>query len=312
MQDVHSALQARIFLVGCPRSGTTLLQSLLAAHPKIASFPESHFFVHLLEQRTPRQIAWGLASHRARPRFEQFLQEAGHAEMRRCLPRHAYFLNQYTRAFIAVLDTLTKKQSKDLWVEKTPDHVRHIDLIEKLVQGANFIHIVRNGADVVASLYEVTHQYPQIWDGPWGIDQCIRKWVTCIQSSCNHWHKSNHFLVSYEQLVRNPEVILNQLGEFIGIPLNYAALQSRKSMAASIVLKHEPWKNSVSKPLSSISRNKFNQLFDEAQRDYILNQIAQVNLDYLPQAEHLALEKRQKTGDKRWEGDIHSSLTTQA
>jgi hypothetical protein len=37
--------RTRLFLVGCPRSGTTLLQSLLAAHPQIASFPESHFLL---------------------------------------------------------------------------------------------------------------------------------------------------------------------------------------------------------------------------------------------------------------------------
>ena len=51
MQDNRSntrAILSRIFLVGCPRSGTTLTQSLLAAHPMVASFPESHFFSHLL------------------------------------------------------------------------------------------------------------------------------------------------------------------------------------------------------------------------------------------------------------------------
>src|SRR5687768_3975926 len=34
----------RIFVVGCPRSGTTLVQSLLAAHSKIVTFTESHLF----------------------------------------------------------------------------------------------------------------------------------------------------------------------------------------------------------------------------------------------------------------------------
>jgi hypothetical protein len=37
----------RIFLVGAPRSGTTILQSLLAAHPEVISFPESKFFHYL-------------------------------------------------------------------------------------------------------------------------------------------------------------------------------------------------------------------------------------------------------------------------
>ena len=42
--DNAKAAPLRVFLVGVPRSGTTLLQSMLAAHPDIASFTESHFF----------------------------------------------------------------------------------------------------------------------------------------------------------------------------------------------------------------------------------------------------------------------------
>ena len=40
----NSAMPRGIFLVGCPRSGTTLLQSLIAAHPLVTSFSESNFF----------------------------------------------------------------------------------------------------------------------------------------------------------------------------------------------------------------------------------------------------------------------------
>ena len=37
-------VKERVFIVGVPRSGTTLIQSLLASHPQIETFPESHFF----------------------------------------------------------------------------------------------------------------------------------------------------------------------------------------------------------------------------------------------------------------------------
>ena len=40
----HSAIERRIFIVGVPRSGTTLVQSLLASHTAMTSFTESHFF----------------------------------------------------------------------------------------------------------------------------------------------------------------------------------------------------------------------------------------------------------------------------
>ncbi|MGL6135938.1 MAG: sulfotransferase, partial [Planktothrix sp.] len=60
----------RLFLVGCPRSGTTLLQSLLAAHSQIASFPESQFFRCLLENRPPWRVKLRIPGRFARQRFE--------------------------------------------------------------------------------------------------------------------------------------------------------------------------------------------------------------------------------------------------
>ena len=72
-------IKERIFLVGCPRSGTTLLQSLLAANSKVLSFPETHFFGHLFYSRKLLSIL-GIANWRARLRWVQFLKEIGHQE----------------------------------------------------------------------------------------------------------------------------------------------------------------------------------------------------------------------------------------
>ena len=69
---MQTAPKQRIFLVGCPRSGTTLLQSLLAAHPDITSFPESHFFRHLIDNRRWLHRTFGIASKRARTRKIKF------------------------------------------------------------------------------------------------------------------------------------------------------------------------------------------------------------------------------------------------
>jgi Sulfotransferase family len=274
-----SISKKRIFLVGCPRSGTTLLQSLLAAHPQIASFPESHFFVHLLAKREPYQKKFGLASSKAKPRFEQFLDEIGQPKMRRYLPIYALFATQYANAFIKVLDVLTQEQNKSVWIEKTPDHVRHIHDIEKLVKEAQFIHIVRNGADVVASLYEVTHKYPEVWHGAWDIDRCIRRWTESLQFTKKHLHKPNHILVSYEQLVEEPKLVLQRLGNFLDLDLDYETLQQQRgAIAKKIVLDNEPWKASVSEPLANANQKKFSQLFDENQRNYIVEKVSNLLL----------------------------------
>ena len=51
-KTMDNYMVSRAFIVSCPRSGTTLLQSLLAAHSDIHSFPESNFFA----LATPRNL----------------------------------------------------------------------------------------------------------------------------------------------------------------------------------------------------------------------------------------------------------------
>ena len=58
VDEDHPASSHSTFLVGCPRSGTTLLQSLIASHPQVYSLPETNFFRLLLHsEEFPRRCA---------------------------------------------------------------------------------------------------------------------------------------------------------------------------------------------------------------------------------------------------------------
>ncbi|MGK7921572.1 MAG: sulfotransferase, partial [Trichodesmium sp.] len=197
-------IKTRIFLVGCPRSGTTLLQSLLAAHPDIASFPESHVCPAIFLDRSPKRQKFRLVSKFAYGKLEKFLREISQEEMKQYLPKFGLFPSQYAYSFIKILDILTEQQNKTIWLEKTPGHIRYINYLEKWVKNVKFIHIIRNGADVVASLFEVTNQHPKVWSGGWNIDKCIQQWIEDVSLTQSHLSKSNHTLVEYEKLVENP------------------------------------------------------------------------------------------------------------
>ncbi|MGL5135578.1 MAG: sulfotransferase family protein [Planktothrix sp.] len=270
----------RLFLVGCPRSGTTLLQSLLAAHSQIASFPESHFFRCLLENRPPWRIKLRIPGRFARQRFEEFLAEVGHPELTKYLPKTAVFTLQYVQGFIRVLDELTQQQGKKLWLEKTPGNVDYISYIEKRVPGAKFIHLVRNGADVVTSLYDVTHQYPEEWRGAWDLDRCIRQWIKDVRLSLNHLHKPNHILIQYEQLIDNQPLVLAELCNFIGVDYEPTMLENYQKVAENVILPSESWKVSVQQGIYNTSGKKFNQLFNEEQKQYILQELSEANLEF--------------------------------
>ena len=128
LADRPAHIRGRVFLVGCPRTETTLLRSMLAAHPWIVSFPETRF----CERISPKFAALGLASPRRwdRRRLFQFPSEVGHTELESLIPRFAVTLRRSVGAFVDVLDALTAAQGKTMWVEKTPGRLLHIDLIE--------------------------------------------------------------------------------------------------------------------------------------------------------------------------------------
>ncbi|MGL5084038.1 MAG: sulfotransferase family protein [Microcoleaceae cyanobacterium] len=274
---MKTSLDSPIFLVGCSRSGTTLLQSLLAAHPEIASFPESQFFHHLLpSQYERRRYTLGLVSGRLRPRLEIFFNdEMGRPELMNDLPQIG-FLGYYTRKFMGVLKRLAQEQGKSILLEKTPDHIYYIESIEKFVPNARFIHLIRNGADVIASLYEVTHKYPKPWGGARSIDVCIQDWLRAITASKKYLPGSNHIGVCYEQLVQEPELVLKKLCKFIGIEFSDQMLLNYRSEGEKLSLDHTG--RQVSRDLKSRNSQKFYEVFTPAEQAYVLEKISQVDL----------------------------------
>lgn len=255
-----------------------MLQSLLATHPQIASFPESHFFRTLVPRRR-WLCAFGVASRRARPRFEQFLRELGCDEGRWRIPRRSVLMRQHVPTFVGMLDSLAERQGKSVWLEKTPRHLRFIDEIERYVEGASFVHIVRNGADVATSLYEVTHEHPQVWGGAMSLERCVQRWIEDVRISREHLRKPNHALVRYERLVEDPEAALADLCGFLGLEFSEAMLLGRSAAVKRVVLKNEPWKASVGGAIASANSKKFFELFDEEQRSFVLERLSTVNLD---------------------------------
>jgi hypothetical protein len=269
----------RLFLVGCPRSGTTLLQSLLAAHSQVASFPESHFYNTMTTSRFGLHRL-GLASPRTRKKFSDFLQLIGHPEMRGYRPVLALSRRQYSRAFIAVLDAVARQQNKRVWLEKTPRHLHHIDDISALIPESQFIHLIRNGEDVVASLYEVVNQHPERWPSipPGNVMRCVERWVQSIALSRRYVGQSNHVMVRYEHLVEAPDEVIKRLCQCIGIPYEAQMLERYSDHATPLVLPFETWKQSVQRAIGKGRARKFDQLFNEAQKRYISMQVARIDL----------------------------------
>ncbi|MEM7586478.1 MAG: sulfotransferase, partial [Acidobacteriota bacterium] len=121
-------IERRIFVVGVPRSGTTLLQSLLAAHSQLTSFTESHFFSRYF--RAVPGLSTAILTRDPTPRLIEFLRENPADDSEQPAPRLAtgrllpLASRRVGRQLLAVLDQLALSRGFAGWIEKTPRHLR--------------------------------------------------------------------------------------------------------------------------------------------------------------------------------------------
>jgi hypothetical protein len=275
------SMQRRVFVVGCSRSGTTLLQSLLAAHPDIATFPETNFFWKVLVHAPRRKylIRLGLATGREMKHLRDMLERFGRDDLALSVPDQPWTFQTCIEIYLAVLDSLAKEQEGTLWVEKTPLHLRYIDTIEQFVPSPLFIHIVRDGREVVASIKDRAQKHSESFGGQ-GVKYGIRLWNECIQHTKSHQEKVNHRVVRYENLVENTDAVMKKLCHFVGVTYQPEMKEKRAADPSQFILPSESWKEKVVRPIEK-RPSKFQRLFDSDRRKEIEDSLALCQLSNL-------------------------------
>lgn len=189
-----------IVLGGCGRSGTTLLRMMLDSHPGICCGPESSVF----RRRALEPV--GLADRFGFPQAEV-----------RALYDRARSRPQFIEAFAALC---MQETGKSRWAEKTPRNIGRIGEIFRCFPEARFVHVLRDGRDVVCSLR--THPRHRVENDKlvpldtWkAIAGCARRWREDIEGSRAFWGDPRFHTVRYEDLVLNPRPVLEGLMTFL-------------------------------------------------------------------------------------------------
>jgi len=284
------AIAGRLFVVGCARSGTTLLQSLLAAHPAVLSFPETSVFGRLLSGGVMRSFrvetpvrgmtaaevdrsALGSVHRRTQLAYRRtagLLDKLGRRDLEGILPIRSKSMAQFADGFIGVLDRLALDQGKSWWVEKSPENVRFVREILELVPGAKFINIVRDGRQNVTALYDMARKYPdRFWVKYRDLDEAIEHWNVCIRHTRRLLGIAQVLVVRYERLVSETEAVLEEVCGFAGLPFRRDMIDRRAETASRLMTAREPWKADVLTPMRSSPEDKFNEVFTADQRAYI-------------------------------------------
>lgn len=212
-----------LFLVGCPRSGTTLLQRMLDNHPQLAVSNDSHFI--------PRAIA-PFAAGTDPPLTAELVERVlryhrfGRLGIPEPVAREASARAGTYGQFVSELySEYARLRGKDLAGEKTPDYVRHLPLLNSLFPRARVIHIIRDGRDVALSTLEWAREDKgpgkfALWrEQPVAV--CALWWQWQVETGRREGARLEPEIyreVRYEDLVARPEATLRSLSEFLELP----------------------------------------------------------------------------------------------
>ena len=213
-----------VFIVGMPRSGTTLLRALLSAHSRIMITPETHLLMwakpaHRRNRRADERAFRELWSrYRDGFRFRDLGLDPDRVE-RRVLADHDFGVDHLLR----VLGTeYAASHGKARWGEKTPRHYLYLDALLDWFPRSRVLLVLRDPRAVVAS----TLRTP--WDSPkrdrFLADRRLQtvfdrsmEWRQVASRYRRRWRADPRvLLVSYEELVQGVEPVLKTICDHLG------------------------------------------------------------------------------------------------
>jgi hypothetical protein len=217
-----TSLARPILVGGCPRSGTTLVGAMLGVGPDVLTVPEADFKWSLL--RGASVVDGMLDRARVVAVLEGDRRFARWAVDARDLPATG------TASYAQVLDDVVRvhggrvgKPAPRVWVDHTPWNLKYAGTLAALLPSARFVHVVRDGRAVAASVRRLD------W-GPTTIDAAATWWAAHVAMglAAEQALADRVVRVRYEDLVRDPEGTLPGLQSALGLPSDATAVTRRE------------------------------------------------------------------------------------
>lgn len=245
-----------IFIVGVQRSGTTLLSAMLAAHSRMSCGPETHFFQRLAFENIENlvnPVHWpkNALDFIKSITFTNFTantsQRISILEKYHLSEQQIYeYLKDQQPGVPAILNSIVLSYMHSLkkarWVEKTPDHIKHLGLVREYFPDSPIIRIIRDPRDVALSLMNV----------PWGAKtffEAIDYWKRMDELSNEFFTKDQcSYTLRFEDLVAETEFELKKLCEFLGENFEKSMLNT-STTGKQVNSQDVPWKKKVEQPV---------------------------------------------------------------
>ena len=233
----HKNTRGPVFIVGAPRSGTTLLQYMLRSHPAL-SLPtgESHFFIPLYRNAA----AYGDLSKLENVRRVFQAMEAQSAEfLHTDLHGIKFGVETLARESVAegratmrdIINGLFEKnaagEGKPRWGDKTPYYVLHLPKLLEWWPDAQIIHIIRDGRDVALSMFARRHDFRA-----YNTYHAAKLWEQYVETGHTLGQQlppAQYLELRYEDMISDQKAALQKICSFLGEAYSDDLLEYKKS-----------------------------------------------------------------------------------
>ncbi|MFP4007662.1 MAG: alpha/beta fold hydrolase, partial [Spirulinaceae cyanobacterium] len=221
-------LDPAVFILSSPRAGSTLLRVMLAGHSQLFSPPELHLLPFATMTERERELALSnLDEGLVRSLMELFELDADEA---------IALTAEMSHSGLSIPDVYAKLQAgaqPRLLVDKSPTYALNraiLDRAEAWFEKAKYIHLIRHPYAVVESFTRLRMEklFGDNSGNPYGVAEQV--WRTCNQNILDFGQTvdDRYLLVYYENLVKQPEVEMRRICQFLDLPWSEAVLQPYK------------------------------------------------------------------------------------
>lgn len=189
--------ESPIFIVGFPRSGTTLLEQMLDAHPSLQSMDERPFFNVLANRLDDHGISVPQDLHQ--------------------LDQHA--CDELRKDYLQLVCTKIARRWDAQLVDKNPLNMLWLPLIHRIFPRAKFILALRHPCDVLISNYMQNYKASVLAAACASLPQLAAAYVTAMECWLHHVEvfQPNVLVSRYEELVADPGAHAQRIAEFLGV-----------------------------------------------------------------------------------------------
>lgn len=239
------------FIVGVGRSGTTLLMSMINAHPDVTMPPETHFLRRQVVPDhgvKPGEVEERLRSDEYFSRLDLDLSELLDYF------RKGGIQYDWVLLYRRILWQYLKNSGSNLIGDKDPKSVEYLPVIKAIFPDAKILHMVRDPRDVVLSREKAGWSKDRSW---FTHPLAYRVQFQMGRDRGRNLFGENYMEVKYEELITQPEETLETVSGFLGINYSKKMLDFGESGEELVAEDEKSWKKNVTGPLKKDNYRKW-------------------------------------------------------